>query len=239
MRNSSGVASLTVRAGLAVVKHSGSRAVAVQTEEGLRHFHGLGAALLLTLAHVPMAGAGRAVRIDQQQFSRIMSAGAAEFAQGHLKFVGLGDGSAVEQFVDRGVLGQEGQAVERLESAVRQATPRTEPVGTQRGLMEQLQRQPRLDALWGLLRPSPQQVPSSQTQVFRDQQPQASHVVADLIGQPLPDPALDADRIAGGLPDHALSDPRLDLFAFQAWAAPVEFFFAGRSRSARAGRCGC
>lgn len=91
----------------------------------------------------------------------------------------------------------------------------------------------------GLLRPSPQQVPTSQTQMFRDQQPQTGHVVADLIGQPLPDPALDAERIAGDVPNHSLSDPRLDLLVFQARAAPVEFFFAGRSRSARAGRCGC
>ena len=105
--------------------------------------------------------------------------------------------------------------------------------------MDQLQRQTRRDTLRGLSRPSPQQVPGPQTQVFRDQQPQAGHVVADLIGQPLPDPALDADRIAGDLPDHSLRDPRLDRFAFPPWAALVEFFFEARSRSTRVERFGC
>ena len=118
---------------------------------------------------MPLAVAGRAVRIDQQQFSRIMSRGAAEFSQRHLKILGIGDAPAAEQFVDRFVPGQEGQSVERLESAERQASPLAEPVGAQRRLVDQLQRQSRFDPLRCLVRPSTQQIPRSQSQMFRDQ----------------------------------------------------------------------
>jgi hypothetical protein len=75
--------------------------------------------------------------------------------------------------------------------------------------------------------------------VFRNQQPEASHAVGNLIGQPLTNAAFDAERIAVDVPDQFLADSRLDAFRRKAWTAPVEFFFEGRSRPARAPRCGC
>ena len=113
-----------------------------------------------------------------------------------------------------------------------------EPVGTQRRFMHQLECQPGLDVFRGPPRPSPQQVPGPQPEVFRDQQPQAGHVVADLIGQSLSHAAFDAQRIAVDVPYHFLADPRRHGLGLESWPTAVEFFFAGRTRPARVPRCG-
>ncbi len=168
-----------------------------------------------------------------------MPGGTAEFPQGHLQFLGVGHARAAQHLMHRSVLRQEGQSVEGLEAAERQATPRAEPVAAQRRFMHQLQRQARFDPLGGLLRPGAEQVPRPQPQVFCDQQPEARHVVADLIGQPLADAAFNAPRIAFDVLDQFVSEPRLDGFAFRPGAEPVEFFFAGRTRPAPFPRCGC
>ena len=104
--------------------------------------------------------------------------------------------------------------------------------------MDQLQRQTRFHALARLARPGAKQVPRSQAEVFGNQQPEAGHVVADLVGQTLPHAALDAERIAVDGPRHVMADLRHDAIGVSARAVLVEFFFAGRTRPTPVPRCG-
>ena len=153
-----------------------------------------------------------------------MPGSTAKLSQGHLELLGVGYCPAIEQFVDRGVVGQERQPVEGFEAAERQAASLSEPVGAERGFMHQLQCQPRSRALRRLPGPRAQQVPGSQTQVLRDQQPQAQGVVVDLIGEPLSNSALKAERIAVDVTHHVVAEPRFELLSHLARTTPVEFF---------------
>jgi hypothetical protein len=94
--------------------------------------------------------------------------------------------------------------------------------------VNQLQRQAWFAPYGGLLRPSAKQVPRTQAEMFRNQQPQADHRVADLIGQSLPDATFDAERIAIGVPDHFTGDLCGDLFGRHARTTFVKFFFEAR-----------
>ena len=96
--------------------------------------------------------------------------------------------------------------------------------------MHHLQRQSRWEFSRAVARPAAQQVPRAQPEVFRDQQPQAHRGVTDLVGEPLPNAAFEAERIAVGLTNHLAGDLGLDLFGRPARPAPVEFFFEGRIR---------
>jgi len=60
--------------------------------------------------------------------------------------------------------------------------------------------------------------------VLGNQQPEADHVVADLIGQTLPYTALDADRIAVHGPRNAMADLCHETIVVSARPIPVEFF---------------
>jgi len=97
--------------------------------------------------------------------------------------------------------------------------------------MDQVEGQARSQALLGqLTRPSPQQVPSAQAEVFGHQQPQAQQVARDFIGQELTDASLEAAGVGGLAADAfggALSgDGGRRVFGVQS----VEFFFVGRNR---------
>ncbi len=94
--------------------------------------------------------------------------------------------------------------------------------------MDQLQREPRFNAGAVLARPSTQQIPSTQTQVLRKQQPQADHIAVNLIGQELAHSAFQAGRITrlrfGAGPGPLGLDRR---FGYRTKA--VEFFFVGQT----------
>ena len=85
MRNSSGVAWLTVSAELADVKHTGWALSPSRQKKVCAALMGFEPRSVLLQTHVPMAVARRAVRVDEQQFSRIMPADAWWFSQPHLK----------------------------------------------------------------------------------------------------------------------------------------------------------
>jgi hypothetical protein len=94
--------------------------------------------------------------------------------------------------------------------------------------MDQLQGQPGLDAFAGGAAPTDQQVPSSQAQVFGDQQPQPQHGTADLVGQELPDATLQTLGITRLGVNFSLGTLRLHSL-FRARVATMKFFFEGRS----------
>ena len=104
--------------------------------------------------------------------------------------------------------------------------------------MDQLQRQTRFHPLARLARPGAEQVPRSQAEVFGNQQPEAGHVVVDLVGQALPYAALDAERIAVDGLRHVMADLRHDAIVASARPVFVEFFFEGHTRPAPVPRCG-
>src|SRR4051812_2209213 len=100
-----------------------------------------------------------------------------------------------QQVVDGAVAAQEGQAVDQLKPFLGQVALRTQPGDAQASLVNQLQGQPRLDVLAGLLAPVAQQTPTAQTQVLRHEQPQADQVAADLVAENLPYTAFNTKRI--------------------------------------------
>jgi hypothetical protein len=101
----------------------------------------------------------------------------------------------------------------------------------QGGFMDQVEGQTRGQAFLGqLARPSPQQVPSAQAEVFGHQQPQAQQVARDFIGQELADASLDAAGVGGLAADAfggALGGDGGRRFL---GVEGVEFFFVSRNR---------
>jgi hypothetical protein len=80
------------------------------------------------------------------------------------------------------IAGDEREAVGQLEPAAPlQGTCGSNPAGTDRCLVNQLQGQSGLDPLGRLPRPSAQKIPGTQPQMFSDQQPDAGEVSRDLI----------------------------------------------------------
>jgi hypothetical protein len=204
--------------------------ITIQTEKHLHRFGGLGAFIHLPQADVPAGVAARPMGVDEQEFFHIIPRNAADLAQGHLELPGLRDRVAVEQVVHRRIRGQEGKSVEHLETAEGDTSAFAEAPQAQGRFVNQLQGQSRLDPVAGLSRPPAQQIPGAQTEVFRNQQPQARRGITDLVGESLSYPAFDAERIAVRLPNDTPGDLGLDLFGGHAWSAFVEFFFGGRIR---------
>jgi len=75
-----------------------------------------------------------------------------------------------------------------------------------------------------LLRPATEKVPGSQTQVFRDEQPEADQIAGDAIGEGLADPQLDRGGISGPLAALRLAGMGFDGCG-NLWATLIEFFF--------------
>ena len=73
-------------------------------------------------AHVPLAEAAYAMRIDGQQPAPEVARGAADLAEGRLEAQAVGDGAGAEELVDGHVAGEERQAVGQLEDPLVQGT---------------------------------------------------------------------------------------------------------------------
>ena len=91
--------------------------VGIKDEKRLGDFEGLGPLVLAEAAHLPLAVAWDAMRVDRQQFSRVIAGGPANSPQGNLQPLRLGDGVLGQQAVDRHVAGHEGKPVGQLEPA--------------------------------------------------------------------------------------------------------------------------
>jgi hypothetical protein len=168
--------------------------------------------------------------INQQQGARIMPRNSTDSPQRLLEVLGFSGVLPAKQIVNGPVTRQERKPIERLESPHRQAAPAASPVAAQGGLVDQLQGKPGLDAFGALSGPTTEQVPGSQTQVLRDEEPQARRVVADLIGESLTNASFDASWVAVDRTHDRFGDLRGELLGLQTWTARVEFFFEGRSR---------
>ena len=96
--------------------------------------------------------------------------------------------------------------------------------------MDQVQSQAWPESLATGAAPSTEQIPSTQAQMFRRQQPDADVITRDLIGQQLANLPLKAGRIARLKTSFAPSALCLDLLECSSRQTGVEFFFANRSR---------
>lgn len=94
--------------------------------------------------------------------------------------------------------------------------------------MDQLQRQSGLDTGPVLRCPATEQIPGTQTQVFRNQQPQTDQIAIDLIGQQLTDTAFNTGGV-GGLCFGAFFGPLSFDGGFSTGTVTMEFFFEGRT----------
>ena len=202
--------------------------VGIHDKECLRHLVRPGSLVVAESAHLPLAEAGRAMRINGQQFFRVIARSATNPAQGNLHALSFRHGVLGEQRVNGDVAGDEGKAIGQLEAALAEGALLPQSGGTQRRFVDQLQRQTRLNALARLVGPTANQVPSAQPQVFRHQQPQAHQVAGDLVRQELPHAALQAGRIARFGAGPFLGALRLD-FPISDRPALIEFFFEGRT----------
>ena len=92
--------------------------VGIEGEKCRGHFEWLGLLLVAVAAHLPFAVTVGAVRVDRQQFSRVIARGPANSPQGDLQPLGFRDDVLGQQAVHRHVAGHEGQPVGQLESAL-------------------------------------------------------------------------------------------------------------------------
>jgi hypothetical protein len=207
--------------------------VHIQGEEGLGHL--VGGLLLMMLGavstHLALAPGAHAVWVQGDALAAEMPAGTAEQPQGRLQGASVGHAVGIQELVDGGVAGDKRQAVGDLEAALAQAAAIAHPGDAQGRLVDQLEGQPRLNLRGGLARPSAEQVPSAQAEVFGHQEPEADQRAADLIGQELPHGPLEAGRIGPFDAPLAVGALGLDLGGGAGPGAErVEFFFAGRTR---------
>ncbi len=168
--------------------------VGIQTEEGLSDLGWLAVAAA-TKTHLAFAPTADAMRVDGQQFSAEMAGGEAELPQGDLQPLAFGDRALVEQMVDGCVSGDEGETVDQFETLLAQRACLPNAGDAQRGFMDQLQGESRMDLLGWLLRPAAEQIPGAQAEVLGHEQPKSQEVGRDFVGQQLPHAALDASGI--------------------------------------------
>jgi hypothetical protein len=96
--------------------------------------------------------------------------------------------------------------------------------------MDQLQSQARFHGFGRRPRPTAEQVPGAQAEVFRNQQPDADLVAGDFVGEQLAHLPFQAGRVAGFEAAFAARALGLDLAGRRLGVKGVEFFFAGRNR---------
>lgn len=200
----------------------------VEGEEGLGHFDRLGMVIVALPTHLSFAGAGQAMGIDRQEAPGKVAGGAADVPQGALETLGFEDRMVVQEFMDGPIAGREGQAVEHLEAALAEGPLAADAGDAEGGFVDKLQGESGLHVIPGDPAPTAQKVPGSQAKMLGNQQPQADQVSADLVGQKLANPALEAagitrfgfDSRGGAL---GLQSGTIDLRAIA-----IEFFFAGR-----------
>ncbi len=103
--------------------------------------------------------------------------------------------------------------------------------------MDDLQRQAGLEVLVGLAGPATKQIPCAQAQVFGGQEPNAHHCPGDLVGQQLPNAALEGGRIRRFAAQFAFRALGLDHQRRIIRAKGVEFFFEGQTGRSLVRRC--
>ncbi len=143
--------------------------VGVECEERLGGLGGPLPIIVTVEAHVPLAEAAYAIRIDGQQPAPEVARGAADLAEGRLEAQAVGDGAGAEELVDGHVAGEERQAVGQLEDPLVQGTAVPQAGATQRSLVDELQRQARPYPQRALTGPATHQVPNAQAEQLGDE----------------------------------------------------------------------
>src|ERR1017187_4478204 len=101
-------------------------------------------------AHVALAEAAYAMRIDGENPSPKMARGAAQLAQGHLQALAFEYGTGREKLVDGHIGGKEREAVGQLKDVLVQAAAQAQAGDAECRLMDELQSQSRLHAFGSL-----------------------------------------------------------------------------------------
>ncbi len=184
--------------------------------------------VVAVVTHVPFAVAAHAMRIDGQDPSLEVTRSRADLAQGDLEALTVDDGSSAQELVNGAISRQEGDAVGQLEDVLVHGATVPQTGGAQSRFVDQLQRQARLDTIGPLRGPRADQVPSTQPEQFGSQEPNASQVSHDLVGEKLAHAPFDALGVAGDG-----GRPGLGALRLKSWlgvrAVTIEFFFEGRT----------
>lgn len=201
----------------------------IEAEEGGRNLVGADGGVIAITRHLAFAGAGQAVRIDGEQATLEVAPGATQATQGELQFFGVGNGMGVEQLVNTLIGSHKGQAIEEFEALLTEGAGGTEVHHPEGGFMGQLQGQAGGEIGGRGIRPAAEQIPSSQAQVFRGQQPEADQIAGNLIGQQLADAALDGEVIEPFAPVSAEGSEGFHFHPGTLRMELIEFFFAART----------
>jgi hypothetical protein len=204
--------------------------VTIQQEKGLGHFGWFFFGAETVPAHLALAVAGDAVRVQGQERAGEMSAGPAQFAQGDLQLLGLVAVVTLEQVMDGRVGGDKGQAIGQLKPFLGKRARETVGTQTHGRFIDQMQSQAGFDVVGGLAGPGAQQIPSAQAQVFGQEQPNANLIARNLGGQQLADLALQTFGIGGRQALLMAGALGLNEAGRVGGIKRVEFFFAGRNR---------
>jgi hypothetical protein len=130
-----------------------------------------------------------------------VAAGPSQQTEANLELAGLLAGVCVEQLVDSGVGGQEGQTVSQFETFVTQRSFIAQGRPAQGSLVDQVQGQARGQrVVTEFSGPIAQQIPTAQAQVLGKQQPQSQEIARDLVGQELAHITLKTLRVDANLP---------------------------------------
>src|SRR5258707_14759655 len=93
---------------------------------------------------------------------------------------------ALQKIMECAISGQESQSIDQFKTFVPQRTILAQARTAKRSFVHQMQSQAGSQGSVGVNgRPSSQQIPRSQTQMLRNQQPQAQMAIGHLIGQSL------------------------------------------------------
>jgi hypothetical protein len=204
--------------------------LSVEAEEGLSHLDGGMVQVLLLSDHLAFAVGVESMRIDGEQFGLKMAEGASDLAEGELELLSLQNGMRLEQVMNGLIGGDKGQTVGQFKAPLAQSASITQAADTHSGFIDQLHGQTWLDGFGGRAAPTQQQIPSAQSQVLRDEQPQAHMVAADFVGQDLAHSPFDAERVAGLTKPLALGAMSFDAPRPVQGLSGVEFFFEARSQ---------
>ena len=126
--------------------------------------------------------------------------------------------------------GHKGQSIGELKTLLSQRAMLAQTADAERRLVHQMQGHARPERLTLALAPGAEQIPGSQAQMLRRQEPNSDLVSRNFVGQQLANFSLEAGRIARLKALLTLGALCLDLLGCRSRATGVEFFFANRSR---------
>lgn len=89
----------------------------------------------------------------------------------------------IQQFVDGGIGRDEGQAIGQFKALLSEGAFVTVGAKAKSGFVDKMQGQAGLDGIAGLATPQTEQIPNTQAQKFRNEQPNTHLIARDFVGQ--------------------------------------------------------